>query len=67
VVLCLLTGGAYLLVAGAVSILHARQTRREARVSWSTAIGTVRTGLIVDAVMAAAWAASVVTIIPKLF
>ncbi len=31
------------------------------------AIATVRTGLIIDAVMAAAWAATVVTVIPKLF
>ncbi len=67
VVLCLLTGGAYLLVAGTVSILHARQTRRDAHVPWSVAIATVRTGLIIDAFMAAAWAATVVTVIPKLF
>ncbi|HEX3981671.1 MAG TPA: glycosyltransferase family 2 protein [Acidimicrobiales bacterium] len=67
VALCLLTGGAYLLVAGAVSILHARQTRIEAHAPWSAAIGTVRTGLIVDTVLVAAWVTTVVIVIPKLF
>jgi hypothetical protein len=67
VALCLLTGGAYLLVAGAVSILHAVQTRREAQAPWSAAFSTVGPGLMVVFVMTLAWAATVIDVIPKLF
>jgi cellulose synthase/poly-beta-1,6-N-acetylglucosamine synthase-like glycosyltransferase len=67
VVLCLLGGGTYLMVAGAVSVLHAIEARRIAAATWSDVIDAVGTGLLVVFVLAAAWVATVVTVIPTLF
>jgi hypothetical protein len=55
------------MVAGAVSVLHAIEARRIAAATWSDVIDAVGTGLLVVFVLAAAWVATVVTVIPTLF
>jgi cellulose synthase/poly-beta-1,6-N-acetylglucosamine synthase-like glycosyltransferase len=67
VVLCLMTGGAYVLVAGVVSVLHAIEARRTVQVGWSAILVTVRSGLVAALLLGAAWLTTVLIVIPKLF
>src|SRR5664280_551707 len=67
VILCLLSAGVYLLVAGAVALLHAIEIRRSTEAGWSDALGTIRGGLLVVFAMDVAWVFTVVTVVPKLF
>jgi hypothetical protein len=67
VVLCLMTGGAYVLLSGVVSILHAVEARRTVQVAWSHILVTVRGGLLASLLLGAAWLSTVLIVIPKLF
>jgi cellulose synthase/poly-beta-1,6-N-acetylglucosamine synthase-like glycosyltransferase len=67
VVLCLLTAGSYLLVAGAVTMLHAVEAQRTAKVGWTEVVPAVRICSLAVIAVFAFWAITVGVVVPRLF
>jgi hypothetical protein len=67
VIICLLSAGGYLIVAGTAIVLHAVETRRVTDAAWSDVGRAVRICGMTVTVVSAAWLVTVVSVVPKLF
>ena len=64
VVLCLISGSVYVVVAWTIALLHAIEAKRSTRATWLQALGTVRTALLVLSVLALVWVATIIIVAP---
>jgi cellulose synthase (UDP-forming) len=64
VVLCLVMGSIYVLVALIIAFLHAVEAKRGTQSSWFAALGTIRGALLVASVLAAAWVCTIIIVAP---